>query len=437
MLDERQKRTGRRTFLRTTAALPAAGALAWSASELGSINTAMIGTGVEGQLLLKHINPNYLKVSAVCDINPVNREAGMRTVHDLNNPEAKAYESYQDVLAIHEIEAVIIATPLWLHAPITIAALNAGKHVFCETAMAKTVEECQSMNQAASKNNRVLQIGHQRFYNPVYHDGYQIIKSGLLGDIYHVRALWHQNQDWKRRVTRDDERAVSNGMNPQAFQYDSLEHLVNWRLYDKYSGGLASELMTHQIACVNWFLGATPTKVFASGGTYKYKEGDRSVPDHIFCTFEYPNNCTLTYSAIQTNSHDEYYEMYMGTQGTLIMGGETQSYLFWESGYEPDLAKRATEMSIANEAAGPVGAAGPTRQPRRSRPDEGRQSEENNGMNALEPYRIELEGFAHAIRAGAPVLCNGETAMAAAAAAFAANQAISSEQKVNINSVIA
>ena len=437
MLDVRQKRTGRRTFLRTTAALPAAGALAWSASELGTINTGIIGTGVQGQLLLKQINPNYLNVSAVCDIHPVNREAGLRTVHDLNNSEAKAYKSYQDVLANHEIEAVIIAAPLWLHAPTAIAALNAGKHVFCETAMAKTMDECRAMNQAASKNNRVLQIGHQRFYNPVYHDGHQIIKSGLLGEIYHVRALWHQNNNWKRRITREDERALSNGFSPQSHEYESLNHLVNWRLYVNYSGGLASELMTHQIACVNWFLGATPTNVFASGGTYKYTENDRSVPDHIFCTFAYPNNCTLTYSAIQTNSHDEYYEMYMGTQGTLIMSGETQSYLFWESGFEPDLAKRATEMSIANEAAGPVGAAGPTQQPRRSRLDEGRQSEENNGMNALEPYRIELEGFAHAIRAGAPVLCNGETAMTAAAAAFAANQAISSEQKERINTAIA
>lgn len=435
MLSDRQKRTGRRTFLQTSAVLPPVAALAWGASDLGAIKTAIIGTGVEGQLLLKQINPSYLNVTAVCDINPVNREAGLRTIHDIINPQAKSYENYEDVLSQNDIEAVIIATPLWLHAPIAIAALNAGKHVFCETAMAMTDDECQKMNEAADSNHLILQIGHQRFYNPVYHDGYQIIKSGMLGEIYTIRAAWHQNNDWTRRISRWDLSALDEGFDPQQYEYESMDQLVNWRLYEKFSGGLATELMTHQLASINWFLGAVPEKVFATGGTYHHNDDNRSVPDHLYCTFEYPGNKTMTYTAIQTNAHDEYYEMYMGTQGTLVMSGENQSYLFWESGFEPDLAKRATEMSIETEAAGPAGA-GPTQQPRRSRPDERNNDDGNSDMNALEPYRIQLEGFAHSIRAGAPVLCDGKIAMNAAVASFAANQSIKTEQKERINSKV-
>jgi predicted dehydrogenase len=188
---------------------------------------------------------------------------------------------------------------------------------------------------------------------------------------------------------------------------------------------------------VNWFLESVPESVYATGGTYFHKEDNRNVPDHIYCTFEYPNHITLTYSAIQTNAHEEYYEMYLGTQGTLVMSGENQSYLFWESGFEPDLAKRATEMSIENEAAGPAGA-GPTQQPRRNRPDEdGRGREDTNSdMNALEPYRIQLEGFAHSIRVGAPNLCDGKTGMGAAVAAIAANRSIATEKKETFKTTV-
>ena len=103
-------------------------------------------------------------------------------------------DDWREMLQKEDLEAVQIATPLWTHAEITVGCLNAGKHVLCEKMMAKSEAECQSMIDAAHKNNRVLEIGYQRYYNPIYQAAYNnIIKQGVLGDVYHARLAWHRS----------------------------------------------------------------------------------------------------------------------------------------------------------------------------------------------------------------------------------------------------
>ncbi len=103
-----------------------------------------------------------------------------------HDPHAKAYENFEEMLRDADIEAVIIATPLHTHAPLAMQALRAGKHVFVEKTMAYSIEECQEMTQLAERKGLNLQIGHQRFYNPLYWDAYKMMKEGLLGNVYHV-----------------------------------------------------------------------------------------------------------------------------------------------------------------------------------------------------------------------------------------------------------
>ena len=106
--------------------------------------------------------------------------------------------------------------------------------------------------------------------------------------------------------------------------YPSIDHLTNWRLYSKYSHGMMAELCSHQVHVINWFTGAVPQAVVGTGGIYRYKDG-REVNDHIYTIFEYPKNLTLTYSAIQSNAFDHYYEEFMGTKGTIVLSGETEA----------------------------------------------------------------------------------------------------------------
>ena len=93
-------------------------------------------------------------------------------------PKPNEYDDWQEMLQKEDLEAVQIATPLWTHHDIAVGCLNAGKHVLCEKMMAKSQAECQRMIDAARKHNRVLEIGYQRNYNPVYQATYtNIIKQ--------------------------------------------------------------------------------------------------------------------------------------------------------------------------------------------------------------------------------------------------------------------
>src|SRR5204862_3448622 len=88
------------------------------------------------------------------------------------------YENYKDLLANKDIEAVVIALPLHLHAPVAIEALKAGKHVLCEKLMAWNITQCKEMIKAAEENDRILSIGHQRHYSLLYAQALELLNTG-------------------------------------------------------------------------------------------------------------------------------------------------------------------------------------------------------------------------------------------------------------------
>ena len=231
------------------------------------------------------------------------------------------------MLQKEDVEAVIMAPPLWAHADLAVGCLEAGKHVLCEKMMAWDVEGCERMRAAAATNGKVLEIGYQRNYNPMYQAAYDgIIKTGTLGDIYHVRLAWHRNGSWRRKGE-----PPSPDYDPSKWGYPTFDHLYNWRLYWKYSQGLMAELGSHQVNAANWYLGSAPEAVMASGGLYRFPEG-REVYDHVYATFDYPGGRTAVFSSIESNAFDDYYEMFFGTKGTLIMLREREALLFEEGG---------------------------------------------------------------------------------------------------------
>ncbi len=119
----------------------------------------------------------------------------------------KVYGPYQELLENAKkdgIEAIIIATPLHLHAPIAIAAMKQGLHVITEKLMAQTVGQCKEMTRVADDQKLYLAIGHQRHYNVKYWQAKDWIQRGLLGDVHSIRAQWHRgnlpppyNDSWK------------------------------------------------------------------------------------------------------------------------------------------------------------------------------------------------------------------------------------------------
>ena len=198
MMNEEQRKLGRRNFIKAVATVPPTGALVWKASSMSPVKAGIIGIGSQGGVLMENAPPSHIRISAVCDIFPPNREKALKIAKERFDPQAIAYPDHQELLGRKDIEAIIIAAPLWMHEPLAIDALKAGKHVFTEKAMAHSIEGCRRMIDAANSARKNLQVGHQRNYNPLYQEAFELIQGGVIGDVYHVRTLWHRNKSWRR-----------------------------------------------------------------------------------------------------------------------------------------------------------------------------------------------------------------------------------------------
>ena len=359
---------------------------------------------------------SHLRFSAVCDIYPPNLEKGLGIARKRHDPRVQGYSDYRQLLERKDIDAVVIASPLWLHSKMTVDALQSGKHVFCEKMMTHSIDGCRDMIASSLSARRNLQIGYQRNYNLLYQEAKQLIDSGSIGDIYHVRALWHRNHDWRRKVPKVE-------FDPSPWGYPDLEHLKNWRLYDKYSQGLMAELGSHQVQVVNWFSGSLPEAVYGSGGIYRYKDG-REVNDHIYLTYDYPGGLTLTYSSIQSNALDHYYEQFMGTKGTIILSREREAMLFFEGE-----SGQATELQVLPSTEDPILQASASR----ARDASGAIiSTAEGSSSSLSAYQKEIEGFCATIRKGRPNLSDGPSSMNVSVAVVKGNESIAKSKKIQI-----
>jgi len=289
------------------AALPAQGApfIQKVRAANSQVQYGFIGTGSRGNYLLKHLHEtDEGRCIAVCDNYDVNLKRGIVTAG--NNP--AAYVDYRELLARKDIDAVLIAVPLYEHFPITKDSLQAGKHVFCEKSLVHKAPEVHELRTLkAQYPKQVLQVGLQRRYSQFYQTCRQMIAQGVLGNVTHIRGQWHRNSDQRRPVP-----------NP------SLERKINWRMYREYAGGNTAELASHQIDVADWMFGATPQYVIGVGGIDTFKDG-RDVYDNIQLIYVYPNGRKLLYSSISTSSHldllqaqrQEFGEVIMGTAGAI------------------------------------------------------------------------------------------------------------------------
>jgi predicted dehydrogenase len=422
-LTPEQQVIGRRNFLRALAGTPALAALGAAAaargpSPGGPVRLGFIGVGNHGRKLLQSLHPSYGEIRAICDVNPSQLRLADAVVTKRGHAPARHYVDWADMLQKEDLEAVVVATPLWNHAEIAVGCLDIGKHVLCEKMMAWDIAGCERMREAHRRTGRILEIAYQRYYSPIYQAAYDgIVRTGQLGDVHHARLVWHRNANWRREA-----QPPTPDYDPSRWGYPTFDHLLNWRLYWKYSQGLFAELGSHQLNAANWFFGSDPESVSASGRIYRFK--DREVYDHVYGLFEYPGGRTAVVSSIESNGFEENYEMFMGTKGTLILKLETEAYLFAE-----DEDSRPTAIEVSRRGAGAVIESSETV----SRSAASSQSREGVALGDRdESYRREVQRFCAAIRVGTPVACGPERAFGSARAAIRANESIASGAKVKL-----
>lgn len=262
------------------------------------VNIAVIGVGSRGTGLLKNMEHcENIKITAICDNFQPRYDAAVK----YTKGKIKAYKDYRKLLEQKDIDAVVIATPLHQHAHIAIDAMKAGKHVFCEKSMARTPEGCRDMVNTSHETGKILQIGHQRMFNPRYLNAFERIKRGEIGQLTQIRAYWHRNNDWRRRVPKD---------------HPEWEKIINWRLYKEFSCGLMTELASHQTQVANWFYQEEPTQVMGSGSINYWHDG-REVEDNVALVYDYPSGNKLIYDSMTSNRKYGLEEQIMGNKGTI------------------------------------------------------------------------------------------------------------------------
>ncbi|QDU98051.1 Gfo/Idh/MocA family protein [Lignipirellula cremea] len=367
---DRMNNLGRRDFLKAVV-----GAGVVSGAGLGAmwfgysrpsrpLRIGVIGTGDEGGVLIGALNPDYVEVKAIADIRPssVHRalhgdhaspaayaaRRGLMNVYGWHSEsEARKhvtiYENgYDELLRDPNIEAVIIALPLHLHAHAAVQAMVHGKHVLTEKLMAHNVAQCKVMSRVADQENLLLATGHQRHYNILYDNAVNLIRWGVLGQIHFIRAQWHRGNlpgkdSWaqpipggemgysrsgkqipidpiadqlrafkamlasegepskaellKKKVAQweawnQDQQIRDSLVNygygpinlPNNQQFDALHELVRWRLWERTGGGLMAELGSHQLDAAQIFISALRAEGKASHPLTVHAVGGR----HIF-----------------------------------------------------------------------------------------------------------------------------------------------------------
>ncbi len=326
----------RRDFVKVGGTVAGAARAIQTASAAGNrVSYGVIGAGAQGRYLLRHMaGLQNCRCAAVCDVDERNLNQGVAAAS--SNPQA--YKDYRELLGRKDIDAVVIATPLSTHFPITRDALTAGKHVFCEPPLVFKPEEVHALRALAEERpQQVIQVGFQRRYSKFYQIAKMMVAKGLIGNVTHIVAQWHRNPGW--RIPPDP----------------ASERSRYWMIFREYSAGLAGELGSHQIDVASWMFGAQPEYVIGIGGQEFVRDG-RDIYDNVQLIYRYRRGQKLIYSAISTNQHlplfggarGEFGETIMGTGGSIeiTLGSDEEPCIaLWYYEPRPPLVNRGTNYT--------------------------------------------------------------------------------------------
>lgn len=301
-----QSRMSRRAFFKTGAAMSALAA-GFSARSLARVpganerlNIGVIGCGgmAEGHLraLLELSGADNLEVIGVCDVY----ETRARNFHDRivkAGGRSKVITDYRELLALRDLDSVLIATPEHWHARQTLDALEAGKHVYCEKPLTHTISEAQAVVAKARETGLKLQVGVQGMSDDSYASAYEAIRSGKLGPVVQAQIDYVRNYPidrgpWRKEINADapkpDDLNWDEWLGSAPRRPWSAARYYEWRNYRDYSGGIATDLWVHRITRILKGCGlGYPSRVAAFGGIYLWPDG-RELPDNMEMIAEFP-----------------------------------------------------------------------------------------------------------------------------------------------------
>ncbi len=271
----------RRALVQSAALVPFAavrGTAANSALKVGLIGSGGRGTYDAGLL----VHNTTAQLTAICDIFDDRLESAAQHIPA---PNAKRYKDLNELLA-SDVDAVIIATPVFLHPEHLEAAIKAKKHIYIEKPAGLDVAGCKRVMKAADSADRSLNItfGFQQRYGQGYLKAKQLLDSGAIGPIRMAHAHWIKG-------------AITGNEVPGPPPANYEEKIRQWHVWRDTFGDIIVETYVHGIDVLNWFVGGHPSAAFGTGGRTVEKRGD--IGDHVDVTFTYPNRVQAVLTGAQ------------------------------------------------------------------------------------------------------------------------------------------
>lgn len=285
------------------------------------VRVGLIGAGDRGMELANHLRAcSNAEVVAAADIYSKHRERF-----------GVAFTDYRDLLALKDVDAVVIATPQHLHAAQFQDALGAGKHVYLEKTAAFTVAQAKQMRSAYRAATQVVQIGHQACSTGHVADVAEYLRDPRqLGKITAITMQMHRNTpagkaQWARPAMFTPELHESN-IDWAAFDARGFdpERFVHWRYFWDYSGGTVFEHMSQQLSF--WYQALNlqiPLSASMEGGLYLWKDG-REVPDTASVTLQQPEEMMVSWVSGLGNNHLGVSEEVLGTNGSISRASQVK-----------------------------------------------------------------------------------------------------------------
>ena len=400
-------------------------------STLNNINVALIGYGEEGQVLLESLlRIDGIQVVAICDIWEYHRGECQRYLKKMGC-DVRAYENFEDLLDKEkDLQAAVIATPDFWHAPMTNACLKAGLNVYCEKMMSNTIDGARSMVQTMRETGKLLQIGHQRRSNPRY----LFAKSRLLDDAKICGRLTAANAQWNRAVKEDfgwPKKFAMPADQLAKYGYKDMHQFRNWRWFKGLGGGPLSDLGAHQIDIFNWWFGMTPQSVMASGGVDYYKTHEWYDNAMVIYEFPLPQGVARAFYQVQTTTSagGGYFEMFMGDEGSIKMSEDPSLTAIYREERAPswdNLVAKGYIRAKTNGAAATDAAKVDVRETAQLA------EYEIPVFFNKPPHQPHLENFFNTIRGTAKLNCPADEAFSSEYVIHKANEAIPLEKRIAI-----
>ena len=341
-----KEQISRRNFLGKTAAGVAATTITMSASSMSAasynriigandrINIGFLGCGSRSKGLQNMVQMSAkeknLGVVAVCDLWTRNMEAKAVRCKEMFGNDVRKFQYFDQMLAMPELDAVMIGTPDFQHAKILAEVVKAGKDCYCEKPMAESVEDAKLAREAVLNSKQVVQMGSQWVSDPVQRKVRDIVRSGKLGQITKIEQVWNDNGprwhnpenpnvaairekdvDWKRWL-----------MGKPNVPFDPWKY-CEFRVFREYSGGITSQWMSHAIGLVHFYTDtAIPDTMVSNGGIFGWPD-IRENPDTFQALATYNDSKLLySYSSSYANKFGDY-SLIRGKEGSLFAhGGE-------------------------------------------------------------------------------------------------------------------